>query len=196
MYFSRAKQKQIYLNLFIMENVLTQAQLVNLLSNIKGATLANITYFVDESKSRQKQGKKLVQKLVKTNVTINSDYARKVNRILEQKQGVENAEFVPKEMKGKKMINSAILESAKDGKLMMYCTVENHAIRTTRYFVKGIETSFEDVKNADLFAPAFFKPKATAGRGTVEKENDFCPITPKIESIREISIKGEKYKVI
>lgn len=181
-----------------METVkITQRQLESLLSQVatKGTTFANITYFVDESKSRQVKGVKQVQKQVSVNVTLNSDYARKVNKIVNTKQGTE-IDFVPQEMKGKVMINSCVLQSLKDAKLMLYACIEHNAKRNTIYFHNGVERTVSELKELDVLAPAFFQTVATKGRGAVSEENDFALISPKLENIKKIKVFKIEHELI
>ena len=85
---------------------ITKVEALRMFTNYKkevsasGVAFSNITYLVDESKSKQANGKKLLQKMVTTNATIGSDYAKKVNKIANKKQGME-IDFVAQPMKGK-----------------------------------------------------------------------------------------------
>jgi len=174
---------------------LTQDQFVSYLLNFKGATFAQLTYFVDESKSRTKQGRKLVQKMVTTNVTIGANYEAKVNRILENKQGTEGT-FEAQGMKGKIALSSALLQSEKDGEFMLYATIENHAKRETVYYFEGEIKTVSELKLLDVLAPAFFAPSDTKGRGAIDKENDFALISPKLKNIISIKMNKIEYRIV
>ena len=74
-------------------------QLGAILSTITKSTTISLTYFVDESKSRQIGGAKQVQKRVKVNnLYLNHNYANKVNNL----NGT--TKFVAQELKGKERI--------------------------------------------------------------------------------------------
>ena len=71
----------------------TTVELIEVLTASNKATFVNVTYVTNESKSRTKKGKKLLQKSVTTNGTLNFSYEKKINRILdkENKQADFNA---------------------------------------------------------------------------------------------------------
>lgn len=174
-------------------------ELIELIREVKGVTFANITYHTDESKSKTKGGKKLLQKATTVNVTLNADYEKKVNRVRENKQGEDNPDFVSQGMKGKKFAFDnckSIVEAEKTGKKMLYCFKEHNAKSDTVYYHEGNAISIEDAKAQNLFAPSFFAEKKTVGRGTVETENDFAVFTVGIDKIKRITIKGNEYIVV
>jgi hypothetical protein len=183
----------LFLRSFIMRKI-NRKELVEILRNTKGTTFASLTYKVDESKSKTINKKKVLQKEVTVNVTLNSNYENKVNRILETKQG-EHANFVSKEMNGKTLSFpdcKCIVENKKAEK-MLYCAIEHNAKRLTTYFHNDVVITKEKAIEKGLFTPAFFKAKDTSGRGVVKKENDFSLITPKIENIKRITLNKEEY---
>ncbi|MDD5151801.1 MAG: hypothetical protein PHC28_15200 [Flavobacterium sp.] len=57
----------------------TISELASILENITASTVVNITYLVDDSRSKVVKGIKQVQKLVNiTHVYLNHDYTKKV----------------------------------------------------------------------------------------------------------------------
>lgn len=177
---------------------ITKTELVEVVRAIKGAKFTSVTYFVDESKSKSIKGAKALQKLVTVNLTLNSDYERKVNRILENKQD-ETADFVAQAMKGKTLAFEgcrSILKSEKTEKLLLYGIIEHNAPKQTTYYKDGQPIAFEKAVEEGLFIPSFFAEKETSGRGAVESENDFFPISPAIDSIRQIRLDGQEYSII
>lgn len=176
---------------------ITREKLIGLIRAIKGTTFINLTYKTDESGSRTIAGKKALQKEVTLNVTLNADYQKKVNRILENKQDTVG-DFEANEMKGKKLSFDdcrCIVESEKTGNKMLYCFREHNAKSETTYFHNDCVISFEKAKEKDLFSPSFFTEKKTAGRGEVAEENDFSVFTVGIDKIKRITIKGDEYLI-
>lgn len=173
---------------------ITRTSLVELIKAVKGVTFASITYKTDESKSRTIAGKKVLQKEVTLNVTLNANYTAKVNRIIENKQD-GTPDFESEKMKGKKFSFEncrSIVENDKGDK-MLYCFKEHTAKSQTTYFFEGCVIPFEKAKEKDLFAPSFFAEKKTAGRGEVEAENDFSVFTVGFDKLKRITIKGQEY---
>jgi len=179
-----------------MAKFITVSELKTLLSNVKGANFVNLVYLVDESKSKTVKGNKLVQKLVKTNVTIGSSYENKVNRILETKQN-ETADFVAQAPKGKMFFAKNILTDVKtESKFYLSAIIENTTKRSTTYYHQNKKVTRAEIITMDLVTPAFTKPKSVSGRGSVNVENDFSVITPNIENIVAINMNKEKYVVL
>lgn len=174
---------------------ISKQQLVAILQQLKGVTFCNVTYFVDESKSRQIKGVKQVQKLVNVNLTLGSNYENKVNKIANVKQGME-INFVADEMKGKTMIAPALLKSDKDGQFMLYGAIEHNAKRKTTYFHEGLPRTIDELKTLDVLSPSFFVKPDTKGRGVVKTENDFALISPKIDTIKDIKIGKIEYEIL
>ena len=179
-----------YLQLEVTIQKINRNQLVNIIRYIKGTTFASLTYRVDESKSKTVMKKKLLQKEVTVNISLNAIYSKKVNKILETKQD-EKLDFQAQKMKGKEYSFEgckSIVENA-NGNRMLYCFIENKAKRLTTYFHNDCVITKEKAIKLNLFTPAFFKVKpATTGRGLVDIENDFSVITPAISNIKRIKI--------
>ena len=174
---------------------ISQQQLANMLKELKGTTFATIEYFVDESKSRVIAGKKQVQKLVRVNVTLGSNYENKVNKIATVKQDME-VNFESQAMIGKSFVGGCLIKADKSGDLMLYATIEKNAKRQTTYFHKGIPHTVEQLKPLDVLAPSFFAEKPTMGRGLVEKENDFALISPKLSNIKYIKTNKMEFEIL
>lgn len=178
----------------------TSMELAEILSSVTKSTICNVTYMVDESKSKTVGGKKQVQKRVNiANLYLNQNYGKKVNNILSQKQGVQEP-FVPQELKGKERINTVLVASLKTGKILLDGKVLFSESRTLLgYFHNGIEivaSKNDATKNSHLFAPSFYKESTyTSGRGSIDKENDFTMITLGLDNIETIKFQGQWYKV-
>lgn len=178
-----------------MATKISQQQLANILKEMKGTTFATIEYFVDESKSRTINKIKQVQKLVKVNVTLGSNYENKVNKIASVKQDMQ-INFEAQEMIGKSLVGGALIKADKSGDLMLYATIENKAKRETTYYHNGIPHTIDQLKTLDVLAPAFFAPKSTMGRGVVSVENDFSLISPKLSNIRYIKTNKMEFEIL
>jgi len=159
-----------------------------------GVAFSNVTYFTDESKSKTKGGKKMLQKLVSLNATIGSDYAKKVNRILKNKQG-QDIDFVAQPMKGKEYVNDGqpVVRATKDGNLQLVFIVENHTTPNSQLYKDGQPVNRKDVWNSDFITPAGLKPNTTSGRGLIREENDFKFRTVKFSNLRNFKIGGTLY---
>ena len=140
-----------------------------------GVAFSNLTYLVDESKSKTVKGKKMLQKLVETNATIGSDYGKKVGRILD-KEGKE-IEFTPQPRKGLRRIDDSPVctDTATESKFYLDFIVENHTNTNVQLMLNNKEVARKDVWNETYITPAGLKPqeKAQAGRGLIDKDNDF-----------------------
>ena len=193
---------------------ITKNELVEMLTNIKGVTFANITYKVDESKSKTVNKKKLLQKEVTVNVTINANYKRKINKILETKQNSDpvfeskimngktysfkNCKCIVENMNGKtySFKNCKCIVENMNGTKMLYCFIENKAKRLTTYFHEQCVITKEKAIKKGFFTPAFFNKSNTVGRNSIDKENDFSVITPALSHIKRIKIMKEEYFII
>ena len=178
-------------------NTINRGQLIQMIRNINGATFASLTYRVDESKSKTVMKKKLLQKEVTVNVSLNAIYSNKINKILDKKQD-ETPDFTAQKMNGKEYSFDgckSIVENAK-GNRMLYCFIEHNAKRLTTYFYNDCVITKENAIKKDLFTPAFFKPKDTVGRRNVDKQYDFSVITPSIKNIKRIKINKEEYFIV
>ena len=176
-----------------MKNV-TATQLEAILKGITKSTVCNITYTVDESQSKTVAKVKQLQKQVTiTHVYLNHKYQNKVNNLN------ETTDFVarPLEDFGKFRISSTLIGAIKSGNVMIDGKVLNkESIKSVQYFHLGNKITKEEAIAKGLFTPAFFKPKATKGRGTVSVENDFSIINTSLKKIDQITIDKQVYKVV
>ena len=157
----------------------------------KGTQFAGIVYFVNESGSRMINKNKALQKLVRTAITVGSNYESRVNRDLE-KRG-EEGNFTAQGMSGQTRLNKYVSQSDKSGKKNLISIVEHRNVPQTIYFHEGKKISFEKAKELDLFMPSYFEPKKTSGRGNMSEEKDFNYFTVGFDNILSIKIKGVKY---
>jgi len=190
-----------------MDKFITRNELIEKFLNFKkdvattGVTFASITYKTDESQSRQVAGKKLLQKVVQTTMTLGADYEKKVNRIKEKKQG-EEGDFTAQAMKGKHYVNGyenpvVCVSSDADNrdKFMLVMITENRTKPSVQLFHNELPISREDAIAKNFFAPAYFNEKPTAGRGEVDPENDFKFTTLGFNKILQIKFGGVQYVV-
>jgi hypothetical protein len=175
-----------------MSNVrkVTVSELVDLVKPITKSTFIGLCYTVDESFSKTRNGSKLLQKTVCLTATLNHDYQTKVQKL------TDNNEFVANPLKGKTKVSNTVLLSDKTGEAMLYATVLKSAKRETTYFHEGIEISREDAVKRELFAPSYFKPRPTKGRGTVASEDDFGLISPYFSNLNWVRVNGVEYQVV
>jgi len=184
----------------VQSQIVTSFELGKILSSVTKSTICNVTYLVDESKSKTVNGKKQVQKRVNiANLYLNQNYGKKVNNILSQKQGITEP-FIPQEMKGKERINTVLVASLKTGKILLDGKVLFSESRNLLgYFHNDIkiEASKNDsTLNSHLFAPSFYKKSTyTSGRNLIDAENDFCMITLGLDNIEKIKFQGNWYIV-
>ena len=171
--------------------VLTDELILSLLENVTKSTTIAVEYEVDEPKSRQSKGVKLLQKRVRVNTLyLNHDYGNKVRN----KTG--NSEFEAEQMKGKTRITSTIIESNKNGNKLLDGKIENYAVVTRLHLLhKGEEISELEAIAQNLFAPAYFDttPKKTSGRGQVDVDDDFQMLTIGISNIKYLKCFGKAY---
>lgn len=181
----------------------TKQALINLLANFKkeisatGVAFGNIVYHVDESGSRTKQGKKLLQKLVRTNVTIGANYEGRVNRDLVRQE--EEANFTAQAMSGKRYVNDegVLATDEKTGtKNYLVAVVEHNTSPKVVYFHEGKRITKAKAVRRDMFADSYFAPKKTSGRGNMSEEKDFHIINPNIDNIISITLNKRKIIVI
>ena len=130
--------------------VLTNEVIIDLLMNYKKSTTIHIEYIVDEAQSRQKQGKKVLQKHVKcTHVYLNHDYKNKVRNL------TGNAEFEALAMKGKERLTSTIVRAIKSQELQLDGKILNFDTVTRLGFLhNGNPISEMDAIAENFFAPA------------------------------------------
>ena len=172
--------------------ILTNEIITDLFLNYTKSTTIHIEYIVDEAQSRQKQGKKVLQKNVKcTHVYLNHDYKNKVRNL------TGNAEFEALAMKGKERISSTFVKAIKSGELQLDGKILNFDTVTHLGFLhNGQPISEIDAIAEDFFAPAYFAEteKTTSGRGSVSVEDDFQMFTLGIKNMIYLKFNGKEYK--
>jgi hypothetical protein len=140
-----------------------------------GVNFGNLTYMVDEAKSKTVNGKKLIQKLVNLTATIGSDYQAKVGRILD-KEGKE-IDFVSQPMRGKEYVESGkpvATDTKTKAKFYLVFIAENHSKPQVQYYKNGVAVEKAEIWNEENITPAGLNPKVqVAGRGMIEEENNF-----------------------
>ena len=173
----------------------TVEELEAILNNVTASTVANVTYLVDDSRSKTKQGKKQVQKLVNiSHVYLNHKYAQKVTNLTDEK-----FEARPLEDFGKTRISSTVIKSLKtDATMIDGKVLKSEAAQILAYFHEGNEITEAQAIAQELWAGAYFKPstKKTMGRGTVSEEDNFGIINTYLSRIKIIKLQGITYKVI
>ncbi len=186
---------------------ITKAQAVAMFENYKGlsatgVSFSSLSYLTDVSESKTVKGQKLLKKFVKINATIGSDYEKKVNRIVENKQG-EVINFVAQPQNGKEYYieGSPVVRDTKTGtKRYLVFICENHTKPSAHqlYIADGMkEVSKEEVWNAEYITPAGLAPKEyTAGRGAVDAEFDFAFRTVDFDNLKGFVIGGTDYRII
>ena len=186
---------------------ITKGQAVAMFENYKGLSasgvaFSSLSYLVDVAESKTVKGEKLLKKFVKLNATIGSDYEKKVNRILENKQG-EKIDFVAQPQFGKEyyMEGSPVVRDTKtQTKRYLVFIVENHTKPSAHqlYITDGMkEVTKEQVWNAEYITPAGLSPKEyTSGRGAVDSEFDFCFRTVDFDNLKGFVIGGTDYRII
>jgi len=160
-----------------------------------GTAFGKIVYFVDESGSKVKNGKKVLQKLVGVNITLGAKYDNRINKDL-VKNG-EEGNFTAQSMSGKEHLNAEgilAVDTKTRTKKYLIAVVENHITPDTIYFHEGKRISKEDAIAKGLFQPSYFAEKTTMGRGNMSEEKDFHIINPNVNNI--ISLKLNKVKRI
>ncbi len=167
--------------------------LANLLCNITKSTICNITYLVDDSRSKTIKGVKQVQKLVNISaVYLNHDYTKKVINL------TGNTNFVARELKGKTRVCSTLIQSDKTGELMIDGKILNsESINVLGYFHEGKEITESEAIAKELWTPAYYNPTEsnTKGRGLVEMEDDFNIINTYLKRIVKIKLEGTLYEI-
>ncbi|MEK6829833.1 MAG: hypothetical protein AABY15_06970 [Nanoarchaeota archaeon] len=186
---------------------ITTGQAIAMFENYKGLSasgvaFSSLSYLVDVAESKTVDGKKLLKKFVKLNATIGSDYEKKVNRIVENKQG-EVINFVAQPQFGKEyyMDGSPVVRDTKtQTKRYLVFIVENHTKPSEHQLfitdgMKAVEKA--EVWNEQYITPAGLKPKEyTSGRGAVDQENDFAFRTVDFDNLRGFAMGGTDYRII
>lgn len=182
---------------------ITETQLIDMFVNedktsiFKGVQFAHVVYFCDESGSRIANGKRMLQKLVRTCITVGSSYQNRINRDLERRG--EEANFTSQAQSGQTPINQYVSQSDKSKKFNLKAVVEYFNTPDTIYYENGRPRFFKDETdkiNSNLFQPSHFAPKKTSGRGYMSEEKDFNFFTVGFDKINSLRIKGTLYKVI
>ena len=172
---------------------LTIQELADKLANITKSTVVSLTYIVDDTRSKTKLGKKLIQKKVKiSHLYLNHDYQNKVRNL------TGDSSFESLDLKGKTRVCSTLIKSDKtgdlllDGKILKSCNVE-----LLELYHQGKLITIEESETMDLWAPAYYKENvvSTSGRGLVSEENDFRMITLGLAKIETIKISGVVYTI-
>ena len=171
--------------------VLTNELIVSLLKDVTKSTIVSIEYIVDESQSRQKQGKKQLQKHVRiNNLYLNHDYTKKVQKLS------GDTTFQAYELKGKTRISSTLIESDNTKDILLDGKILNtESVKHLGYFHNGEPITQANAIAKDLFAPAYYSEteKTTSGRGLLTEEEDFQMITLGIKNIIYLKCFGEEY---
>lgn len=160
-----------------------------------GVAFGSVVYFVDESGSKTKNGKKVLQKLVRVPITLGAPYENRINKDLVRNG--EEGNFTAQSMSGKEYVNDegiVATDTKTRTKFYLVAVVENHAKPDTIYFHEGKRITKEKAIEMDLFMPSYFAEKKTMGRGNMSQEKDFHIINPNIDNI--ISLKLNKVKRI
>lgn len=192
-----------------MKNVkfITKAQAVAMFEDYKtisatGVAMSSLSYLVDVAESKTVKGEKLLKKFIKTNATIGSDYEKKVNRIVENKQG-EKIDFVAQPQFGKEYYiegSPVVRDTKTQQKRYLVFIVENHTTLSERklYIASTMqEVTKEEVWNENYITPAGLNPTTyTAGRGAVDQENDFAFRTVDFNNLKGFKIGGIEYRII
>lgn len=136
---------------------ITLAQFTEMMKSVKGATFSGLTYHVDESKSRTKNGAKMLQKTVELAATLNSVYQAKIDRILTE-NGLD-FDWTPNKMTGRSYDandkNRCIVYKDKNPNIGYLCFVaEAHAKPNTQLFRNGQPVDRKDVWNEQYITPA------------------------------------------
>lgn len=173
------------------------AELLEFKKNISqtGVAFGSIVYFVDESGSKTKNGKKVLQKLVRVPITLGAKYDNRINKDLVRNG--EEGNFTAQSMSGKEYVNEegiVATDTKTRTKFYLVAVVENHTKPDTIYFHEGKRISKEKAIEMGLFMPSYFNEKTTMGRGNMSVEKDFHIINPNVDNI--ISLKLNKVKRI
>lgn len=159
-----------------------------------GVAFSSLTYICDESKSKTVKGVKVLQKMVTVNATIGSDYAKKVNKILD-KEGKE-IDFVAQPMNGKEYVsigNPVCTDTATRTKHYLVFIVENHTKPETHLMLNGKVVDRKDVWNSEYITPAGLQPNPIAGRGEINEENNFFFRTLDFRNLLSFNMNGNCY---
>lgn len=186
------------LNLIKTSELINQANLVSLLINTTKSTTINLTYLVDDRRSKQVKGVYQLQKLVNIKTAyLNHDYQNKINNILKKED--KDITFIAEAPKGKTRVSSTILQSDSTKELMIDAKVLNsEVVEVIAYFHNGNEITEISAVALDLFTKAYYEPKKSnvMGKGTIDIENNFYIINTYISKIKNIKLMGVNYDII
>lgn len=174
--------------------VISRQELEQILLKVKGATFSHVVAFTDESGSRAKDSKKMLQKLTFRNVTLGGDYTNRVNNRIESE-----VPFVSYEMNGKTFVEGSKIVAFKNtDETVKYlvCDQEKRSKVVTQFFHDGKPIKKQDAIDRDMFSPSYFKEKTTSGRGLVAKEDDFQRLTFSLSNIIAITLNKQKYRIV
>lgn len=176
---------------------ITRQRLIDMFLNFKeevaftGCVFAHVVYHTDESQSRTVNKEKVLEKIVRTKITIGASYEKRINRDL-VKQG-EEANFTSQSMTGKTRVNEMVVITDKKQEYLLDAVVENSAVPLTIYFHKRQRISKDAAIAKDLFMPSYFAEKPTSGRGNMSEEKDFHTITLGFKKILSITLNHKKF---
>ena len=175
-------------------NLLKVSALAELLKVITQSTVCNVTYFVDESRSKTIKGVKQLQKMVTcTNAYLNHNYQNKVRTLS------GNTDFIAEELKGKTRVCGTLLMSNSTNELMLDAkNLYSETVMLHEYYHNNEPITEAEAVALDLWTPAYYNPseKKTMGRGLVSEEKNFSIINPYLKRILSIKIKGEQYDIV
>lgn len=159
-----------------------------------GVAFGKIVYLTDESGSVTKNKEKQLQKIVRTQITLGSNYENRINRDLVKQD--EEANFTAQAMSGKVHETKLICKAVKDeNKKYLCCVVEHHVTPLTVYFHQKQRISFDKAKEMGLFMPSHFTPKTTAGRGNMQEKTDFHFFTLGFDKIISLTVNKTKFVI-
>lgn len=186
------------LNLIKTSEKINQSNLVSLLINTTKSTTINLTYLVDDRRSKQVKGNYQVQKLVNIKTAyLNHDYQQKINNILKKEN--KDITFISEQLKGKTRVSSTILQSDTTKELMIDAKILNsESVNVIAYFHNGNEITEIEAVALDLFAKSYYEPKKVyvMGKGSIDIENNFTIINTYISKIKNIKLMGVNYDII
>jgi hypothetical protein len=186
---------------------ISRQELVNKFMNFEkeiaftGCTFADIVYQTVESGSTTINKEKTLTKRVHTQITIGSDYEKRINRDLE-KQG-EEQNFTAQGLSGSTHVNKYVVITEKTQELMLCCVVEHRVTPKTIYFHNNEFITFEQAKEKCLFTKSFLQAKEdkkngvgnTVGRNNASQERNFHFFTLKFSNILYITFNKQRYLI-
>lgn len=175
-----------------MANTINTTTLINLMSNIKGATICTLT--TETTPKMNKRGNALYGRVKKVSVgqyQFGYSYENAVNNRLAM-QGNERTFEAQSRPYGVWVIPNKIAEHNGAMYLRFYAMSNNKP--SVSYFVDGRPATAEELDIIKFFTPER-KPSATqAAEGLTD--NQVKPCEFRAESIRKISINGAEYEVV